>query len=149
VTGQSLDDKIYVADFIFLSCPTICPRITQAMRKVYTKYAGEDRIVFLSHTIDPQHDTIPRLRQYAQGLGVDSRKWHFLTGPQDSILNLAEHGYFTAAAPDSEAPGGFAHGGGLLLVDRHKHIRGVYNGTDSAETERLIRDIPVLLREQF
>ena len=149
VSSQSLSDKIYVADFIFLSCPAICPKLTHSMQRVYTQYVDDSRIVLLSHTIDPQHDTIPRLHQYCQKLGLRSERWHFLTGNQDTIMNLAEHSYYTMAYPDSTAPGGFAHGGGLLLVDKNKHIRGVYSGVDSLEIDRLIQDIHTLLDEEF
>jgi protein SCO1/2 len=149
VSSQSLNDKIYVADFIFLSCPSICPKLTHQMQRVYAQYTDDNRIVLLSHSIDPKRDTVARLRKYARGLGVRSDRWHFLTGNEDTIMNLAEHGYYTMAYPDSTAPGGFAHGGGFLLVDRNKHIRGVYNAIDSTETDRLIKDIRTLLKEEF
>lgn len=149
VTNETFGNKIYVADFIFLSCPTICPKMTSEMHKVYLPFQTDDRVAFLSHTIDPEHDTIPRLKAYAQSLGVSSRKWHFVTGSQDSIISLSENSYYSAAFPDSTAPGGFTHSGGLLLIDKNRHIRGVYNSTKSEETERLIKDIQSLLKEQF
>lgn len=149
VTNGLLRDKIYVADFIFLSCPSICPKMTQQMYRAYLPYASDPRVAFLSHTIDPDRDSIPRLRAHAQSLGVSADKWHFVTGNGDSIRQLAEHSYFSAAYPDSTAPGGFTHSGALLLIDRQGHIRGVYNGTQEQETQRLISDIKVLLKEQF
>jgi protein SCO1/2 len=149
VTNQTFANKIYVADFIFLSCPTICPTMTREMYNAYIPYATDERVVFISHTIDPEHDTIPRLKAYANNLGVSSKRWHFVTGNQDSILNLSEHSYFSAAYPDSTSPGGFTHSGGLLLVDKNRHLRGVYNSTKPEETKRLINDIQILLKEQF
>lgn len=149
VTNETFANKIYVADFIFLSCPTICPRMTAEMHKVYLPFQSDDRVAFISHTIDPKHDSIPRLKAYANALGVTSRKWHFVTGSQDSIITLSETSYYSAAFPDSTAPGGFTHSGGLLLVDKNRHIRGVYNSTKDDETDRLIKDIQILLREQF
>lgn len=149
ITNQTFGNKIYVADFIFLSCPSICPKMTKEMYKAYLPFATDERVAFISHTIDPEHDTIPRLKAYANNLGVSASKWHFVTGNQDSIINIAEHSYFSTAYPDSAAPGGFTHSGGLLLVDRNRHIRGVYNGTRPEETQRLINDIQTLLKEQF
>lgn len=149
VTNKTFENKIYVADFIFLSCPTICPKMTKEMYNAYLPFATNDKVQFISHTIDPEHDTLPRLKVYANNLGVTSAKWHFVIGNQDSIINLAEHSYFSTAYPDSTSPGGFTHSGGLLLVDKNRHIRGVYNGTKPEETQRLINDIQTLLKEQF
>jgi protein SCO1 len=149
VTNKTFANKIYVADFIFLSCPTICPKMTKEMYNAYLPFSTNDKVLFISHSIDPEHDTFPRLKAYANSLGVSSDKWHFVTGNQDSVINLAEHSYFSAAYPDSTAPGGFTHSGGLLLIDRNRHIRGVYNGTKPEETQRLINDIQTLLKQEF
>jgi len=149
ISNNSFSNKIYVADFIFLSCPTICPVMTKQVQIVYKTYASDERVAFISHTIDPKNDTIPRLRAYANKLGVSSKRWHFVTGDKDSIYSIANKSYFSAAYPDSSAPGGFTHSGGLLLVDKNRHIRGVYNATRPEETARLINDIQILLKEQF
>ena len=149
VTNQTFVNKIYVADFIFLSCPTICPKMTKEMYNAYLPFMNDDRILFISHTIDPDRDSVAALKAYSKSLGVSSNKWHFVTGSQDSILKLSEYSYFSAAFPDSTSPGGFTHSGGLLLVDRKRHIRGVYNSTRPEETQRLIMDIKKLLKEQF
>ncbi|ASZ11014.1 SCO family protein [Chitinophaga pendula] len=148
VNNATFRDRIYVTDFIFLSCPTICPKMTANMLEVYQVYDGDTAVMLLSHTIDPKRDTVGRLKAYTKELGV-SRQWRFVTGNQDTIFRLAEKGYFSAAGADSTAPGGYIHGGGLLLVDRHRHIRGVYNGMDRRDTERLIKDIRRLREEQF
>ncbi|MGO4292118.1 SCO family protein [Chitinophaga sp. RAB17] len=147
VSETAFAGKIYVADFIFLSCPNICPKITAEMKHVYDAFKTEDRVLFLSHTIDPEDDSIPRLKAYAGSLEVSSPKWRFVTGHQDSIYHLAEKGYFSTAYKDSTAPGGYVHSGGLVLVDKNRHIRGVYNGTDPKEGNRLINDIHILLKE--
>ncbi|MBX9779686.1 MAG: SCO family protein [Chitinophagaceae bacterium] len=149
VSNASLKDKIYVADFVFLSCPTICPKMAKQMRDAYIAFATDNRVAFISHTIDPENDSVPRLKAYANNFGVSAPKWQFLTGNQDSIMDLATSSYFATAYPDSTSPGGFTHSGGLLLVDKNKHIRGVYNGTKPEETVRLITDIKKLLKEQF
>jgi protein SCO1/2 len=149
VTGKTFDNKIYVADFIFLSCTSICPIMTSEMKKVYEVFKTNPNICFLSHTIDPGNDTIPRLKAFAESLGVDGHKWFFVTGEKDSIYSIAENSYFATAYPDKSSPGNYIHSGGLLLVDIHKHIRGVYDGTNPKETERLITDLKILLNEQF
>lgn len=149
VSNDNLKDKIYVADFVFLSCPTICPKMTKEMRDAYIAFRTDNRVAFISHTIDPENDSVPRLKSFTNNLGVSAPKWQFLTGNQDSIMDLASSSYFATAYPDSTSPGGFTHSGGLLLVDKNKHIRGVYNGTKPEETVRLITDIKKLLKEQF
>jgi len=149
ITAASFANKIYVADFIFLSCSTICPLMNTEMLKVYNEFDKDDRVVFLSHTIDPANDSIQKLKAFADNLNVSSNKWHFVTGNKDSIYKIAERDYFTTAYPDSLDKDGLLHGGGLLLIDKNKNIRGVYDGTDPNETERLILDIKQLLKEQF
>lgn len=146
ITNKTFEDKIYVADFIFLSCPTICPKMNAELDKVYNIYKDNPQVNFLSHTIDPENDTVPRLKEYTQAMGI-GKNWHFVTGNKDSIFNIATASYFTTAYPDAKEPGGLVHGGGLMLVDKNRHIRGVYDGTDSIETQRLIKDIKILLKE--
>ncbi len=149
VTINTFRNRIYVADFIFLSCPSICPKMNETMLAVYTSFKDNPNVLFLSHTIDPERDTIPRLKAFADNLQVRSGKWHFVTGNQDSIYAMADQHYFATAYSDSTAPGGYAHSGGLLLIDKHKHIRGVYDGTVPAEASRLIKDLHLLLKEQY
>ncbi|MGN7785967.1 SCO family protein [Niabella sp. 22666] len=149
ITNASFKDNIYIADFIFLSCPTICPVMTRELKKVYDAYQTDDRVSFISHTIDPERDTIPRLKAYTETLDVSAPKWNFVTGNQDSIMKLAEKSYYSAANADSTAPGGLVHSGGFLLIDKNRNIRGVYNSLEPKETDRLIADIKRLLREQF
>ncbi len=149
VTGKTFNNKIYVADFIFLSCTSICPIMTSEMKKVYEEFKTNPNICFLSHTIDPENDTIPRLKAFTKALGVDGHKWFFVTGEKDSIYSMAENSYFATAYPDKSSPGNYIHSGGLMLVDIHKHIRGVYDGTNPKETERLIADLKILIKEQF
>lgn len=146
VTLKKLDGKIHIAGFMFLSCPTICPKMTIEMKKVYDATKSMDEVVLLSYSIDTYRDSVPRLKNYANELGLQTDKWHFLTGDEDSILALAES-YYATAYPDSTAPGGFTHSGGLLLIDKNRHIRGVYDGTKAIETQRLISDIKTLVKE--
>ena len=146
ITNKTFENKIYIADFIFLSCPTICPKMTSEMKSVYEIYKDNSKVAFLSHTIDPENDTLEKLKLYAQSMKLNSH-WHFVTGNKEDILEIAEKSYFTTAYSDANEPGGFVHGGGLLLVDDKGHIRGVYDGTNSTETKRLIADVKILLKE--
>lgn len=147
VTNSTFSNKIYVADFIFLSCPSICPKMNMEMLKVYKEFKNNDTVLFLSHTIDPERDSIKRLKLFAENINVKSSKWHFVTGKKEVIFNIAEKSYFSNAYKDSLAEGGFVHTGGLLLIDKNKYIRGVYDGTNESETGRLIKDIRILLKE--
>ena len=154
ITNQTFTGRAYVADFFFATCPGICPKMQGELLKVYTKYARDPRIAFLSHTIDPAHDTISVLQDYAQRLGVtDAGRWHFATTgahgeptAKDTVFQLAR-AYFTAAQPDQQAPGGFAHNGTFALVDDQGHIRGLYDSLNPQEVTRLLAEVPVLLAE--
>lgn len=147
VTNETFEDKIYIADFFFTSCPTICPVMKKQMLRVYKAYEGNPAVNFLSHTIDPRHDDVERLHDYAERLGVSSRQWHFVTGTKDSVYTIAEKSYLVPASEDKDAPGGFIHGGHFVLVDPDRHIRGVYDGTSEEEVDKLMDDIEVLLEE--
>ena len=147
VTIQNFKGKIYLADFIFLSCPTICPKMTQTVAQVYAHYKDDTMVKYISYSIDPDRDSITRLKEYADQFNIKNNVWHFVTGNKDSILYLAEHAYYSTAYADSTSPGGFTHSGGILLVDKNKHIRGVYDGTDNNASKQIIADIKLLLKE--
>jgi len=147
ITNQTFAGKVYVTDFFFATCPSICPKMQSELLRVYTKFKGDPRVLFLSHTIDPAHDSIPVLRDYAQRLGIpDASRWHFATASHDTIFALART-YMTAAQVDKGVAGGFAHSGAFALVDPQRRIRGVYDGMNPLEVQRLLDDLPVLLRE--
>ena len=154
ITNKTFAGRAYVADFFFATCPGICPKMQGELLKVYTQYAKDPRIVFLSHTIDPAHDTIPVLKDYAQRLGIaEAARWHFATTgahgeptAKDTVFQLAR-AYFTAALPDKQAPGGFAHNGTFALVDDQGHIRGLYDSLNPTEVARLLKELPILLTE--
>ncbi|RZJ86375.1 MAG: SCO family protein [Chryseobacterium sp.] len=148
VTNQNFRNKIYIADFMFLNCPTICPTMTMEMKRVYDVFKDNPKVMFLSHTIDPKNDSIQRLRQYAENMGVKADKWCFVTGDRDSIYSIAKDSYYATAYSDKAAPGGYVHSGGLLLIDKDQHIRGVYDGTDPNDTNRLIAELNLLLEEK-
>ena len=147
VNNATFSDKVYVADFFFTSCPTICPKMKAQMLRVYEKFESNDQVAILSHTIDPTYDTVALLKDYAERLGVRSDKWKFVTGDQDYIYDLAETSYMSVADEDGDAPGGFVHSGAFLLVDKDRRIRGFYDGTVPEQVDVLLYDIDRLLKE--
>lgn len=144
---EKLGAKIYIADFFFTNCPTICPKMKAQMLRLYKEFEKENRISFVSHSIDPEHDTPKVLKEYAQNLGVNTNKWFFLTGDKDEIYKIGNKNYMVAAKEDAEADGGFIHSGAFTLVDKKRHIRGFYDGTNPKEVDKLIDDIEKLLDE--
>jgi protein SCO1/2 len=148
VTNDTFRDKIYVADFFFTSCRTICPIMKTQMLRVYQAVENDPDVALLSHTLDPEYDTVALLRDYAERLGVKSSKWHFVTGNQDSIYETAQKSYYTTAMEDQTEPDGFVHSGAFLLIDKQRRIRGKYDGTIEDEVNRLIADIAKLRKEK-
>lgn len=144
VTQKDFDGKIYVADFFFVTCPTICPIMKKNMLEVYQAYKNSPDIRILSHSIDPEHDTPAVLKQYAQDIGATGDTWQFVTGDREAIYEIGEKHYLVTAKADSSAPGGYIHSGAFVLVDKDKHIRGMYDGTTKEGTEKLIADIETL-----
>ena len=147
ITPESLNDKIYVADFFFTSCPSICPIMKTQMLRVYEEFKASDQLMIVSHTIDPEYDTVQLLSDYAKRLGVSSDKWLFLTGDKDEIYNLGENSYMVVTSEDEDAPGGYIHSGAFILVDTKKRVRGVYDGTVPEQVDILMKDIRRLLQE--
>ena len=146
IDNYSLANNLYISDFFFMSCPSICPKVKKQMLRIYDRYENQDIVKLVSHTIDPKRDTPDRLKQYANNLNVDSNKWLFLTGDQDEILDIAD-AYFVTAMEDDNAPGGFDHSGKILLVDTKGHIRAFADGTDPKSVDDFFDDIDRLLYE--
>jgi len=145
--GQELfQGKIYVADFFFTSCPTICPIMKSQMLRIYEKFKDNDQFLLLSHSIDPEHDTVEVLNDYAARLAIEADSWHLVTGVKEEIYDTAFR-YGLAAMEDKNAPGGFIHSGSFTLVDRQGKIRGYYKGTEEEAVDRLIKDIRRLIDE--
>jgi protein SCO1/2 len=147
VTNDVFKDKIYVADFFFTSCRTICPIMKTQMLRVYKATENMDDVLLLSHSIDPEYDTVALLHDFAERLGVSSGRWHFVTGVKDSIYKIAQTSYFATAMEDRTEPDGFIHSGAFLLIDKKGRIRGKYDGTKEEEVNKLIADIKKLRRE--
>jgi len=146
-TNKATDGKVYVADFFFTSCTTICPTMHRNLMTVYKEFKTNPDVMFVSHTIDFKYDRPYVLKKYAQKLGVDGAKWQFLYGSKDSVYTLAERNYLVAVGEDSTAKDGYIHQGYLVLIDKDRRIRGAYDGTKEDQVEQLRKDIPVLLAE--
>lgn len=147
ITNTTFKDKIYVADFFFTSCRTICPIMKTQMLRVYEKTKAMPDVLILSHTIDPEFDSVALLHDFAGRLGVESKYWHFVTGKKDSIYKIAQTSYFATAMEDKKEPDGFIHSGAFLLIDKKGRIRGKYDGTLEGDVDRLITDIEQLRKE--
>ncbi|WP_418262221.1 SCO family protein [Flavobacterium faecale] len=148
VTEKNVEGKIYVANFMFTSCGSICPKMTDNMKLLQDKFSNDDSVLLLSHSVTPETDNVAVLKQYALDKGCISGKWHLLTGNKNEIYSIAKRQYF---AGDSIGYYGklndFLHTENFILVDGKRRIRGVYNGTLPIEMDRIIEDISVLKRE--
>ena len=147
ITNETYDGKIYVADFFFTSCPSICPIMKVQMLRIYEEFNADSTVMLLSHTIDPEYDNVEVLHDYASRLEVNSNKWHFVTGDKATIYEMAQTSYYVATRENEKAPGGYEHSGAFLLIDDQRRIRGVYDGTKVEAVDELIEDIKTLLVE--
>lgn len=147
VRGADLRGRLHVADFFFTSCPSICPIMTNNLLKVHETFRHDPRVLIVSYSIDPEHDSPSVLRAYAAEKNIDTRRWWFLTGPKDSLYAVCTDDYLAYAIPDEKAPGGYLHSGFLILVDENGLIRGAYDGTTESKVEELIQDIHKLLNQ--
>lgn len=147
VTENTFKDKIYITDFFFVTCPTICPKMTDQMHRVYQEFKDNDAILFLSHTVMPESDSVAVLKEYADELKVSSNKWKFVTGDKKQIYDLARKTYFAAVTEGDGGVDDFIHTENFILVDKEKRLRGFYDGTSKEDVDRLIREIYTLLEE--
>jgi protein SCO1/2 len=148
LTQQNFDNKIYITDFFFTSCPGICPQMTNSMVALQEKFKNDPNILFLSHSVTPTIDTVEELAKYAKRFGVISNKWHLVTGDKTEIYNLGRNEYFVEN--DLGIPkdiNDFLHSENFLLIDKNKHIRGIYNGLNRASMAQLVVDVQALEKE--
>lgn len=146
-TQKDVEGKILVVDFFFTSCPTICPKMSQQLRRVQMQTDDVPGVMILSYSIDPENDTPEKLKQYAEKMQAGER-WKFLTGDKEDIYEIAATGYFLHAEEDENAEGGFMHSPMFMVIDKQKRIRGLYDGTDTDDVNRLVEEIKMLLKEE-
>ncbi|MBK9191537.1 MAG: SCO family protein [Crocinitomicaceae bacterium] len=148
-TNERVKNKIHVVNFFFTSCPAICPAMIGQMQRLQGNTTDIEELVFLSHTVDPVRDTIPKLRTYIEERNIDTRNWFFLYGEKEYVYDLGMNGYILNAMEDEKAEGGFLHSEYFVLIDRERHIRGMYDGTETEQVDQLEKDIRKLLKEEY
>lgn len=149
VTEKDFKDKIYVVDFFFTTCSGICPNMTTNMMELQNEFLKDDEVLLLSHSVTPERDSVSTLKRYADDKGVLSQKWHLVTGTQQEIYKLGRKDYFVeedlGLSKDEDE---FLHTENFVLIDKNRHIRGIYNGLNKTSINQLIADIKTLKKEK-
>ena len=148
VTEHDYNNKIYVADFFFTTCPTICPKMTENMGQLQNEYLEDSQIKFISFSVTPQIDSVQQLKKYAIEKGVNDSKWNLVTGDKKEIYSLARKSYLAVKDDGDGGQFDMIHTENFILVDPEKRIRGFYDGTDIEAMNTLITDISIL-KEEF
>tara|TARA_X000000950_G_scaffold83940_1_gene105611 strand:+ start:762 stop:1457 length:696 start_codon:yes stop_codon:yes gene_type:complete len=149
ISHQDYKGKIYVADFFFTTCPTICIAMTDNMIKVQEEIKNNPNIMLLSHSVTPKIDSVPQLKKYALEKGVIDSKWHLVTGNKKEIYELARKSYLAVKDDGGAGPFDMIHTENFILIDPDRRIRGFYDGTDRDEINRLLDEIDMLIQEYF
>ena len=144
ITQADYNGKIYVADFFFTTCQSICPIMTDHMVKIQKELKNDDKVKLLSHTVIPETDTVAQLKRYALEKGVDDSKWNLVTGPKQEIYELARKSYLAVKTSGDGGKYDMIHTENFVLVDSKKRIRGFYDGTDPDAIDKLLDDISIL-----
>ena len=144
VTQKDYENKIYIADFFFTTCPTICPIMTKNMAGIQDKILNDDDVMLLSHSVTPDIDSVPQLKKYAMEKGVKDSKWNLVTGDKRQIYELARKSYMAVKSDGDAGPYDMIHTENFILVDKERRIRGFYDGTNTEEMEQLLSDLKIL-----
>ena len=145
ITEKTIEGKIYVVDFFFTSCPSICIDLTNNLKLVQEAFKDSDDVFILSHSVDPKYDTVSRLKKYGEIHNINSKRWFLLRGTIEQITEMAQLGYFAIAEFKNHTEYELIHTENIILVDQNRQIRGIYNGTSSVDIGYLIADIQKLL----
>jgi len=150
VTEKDIKGKVYIAEFFFTTCPGICPKMNTNMKVVYEKFKDKDNFLILSHTVDPENDTVARLKVYADSLGADVKNWWFLTGSKENLYKAARESYILDDPQNNaiDIKEQFLHTQFFALVDKNGRVRGIYDGLKKSELAKLGDDIQDLLNEE-
>lgn len=150
--SKDLKGKVYVAEYFFTTCGTICPIMNEQMQRVQQKFRGNKDFRIVSITVDPENDSVPQLLQYAKNHQADNNQWHFLTGKKEDLYRLARRSFFllkpAAVRNQGDVGSDFIHTNYFVLVDRESQIRGYYDGTSQKAVDTLLTDIDLLLEEK-
>lgn len=144
ITQEDYKDKIYIADFFFTTCPTICPIMTKNMAAIQAKIIDNPEVLLLSHSVTPQIDSVAQLKKYAVEKGVVDAKWNLITGPKKDIYEIARKSYLAVKTDGDGGPFDMIHTENFILVDKERRIRGFYDGTKMEDIEKLLEDLNVL-----
>jgi protein SCO1/2 len=149
VTENSISGKVYLVEYFFTTCPNICPMMNNNMKEIYDEFKSEDGFLILSHTCNPDTDSVPVMKHYADSMGVDTQKWWFLTGRKDSLYQAARYSYLIDDPKNSlqNIEDQFMHTQFFSLVDKSGRVRKVYDGLKKRELDELREDIRKLLKE--
>lgn len=149
ISNKDVENAVYVVEYFFTTCSTICPKMNTQMRVLQKKFKGVNNFKILSFTVQPEIDSIPALRRYADSYGAEKGQWHFLTGDKKKLYALARKSFFLLKPAEAQnlgdANSDFIHTNNFVLIDKNKRIRGYYDGTSAVEVEKLARDIQKLL----
>jgi protein SCO1/2 len=151
VTNAFVKGKICIVSYFFATCKGICPTMNKHLLMVYKTYKGNNTVKILTHTVDPVHDTVQALKAYSRRYEVDANQWKFLTGDKKKLYDMARYSYLISASDDTTGQSiddDFIHDQQFTLVDKRGRIRGLYDGLDSADVQKLIADIRQLLEEE-
>ncbi len=149
VTEKTFEDKIYITDFFFTTCPGICPKMTANMSVLQDEFINDDEVLLLSHSVTPETDSIQVLKDYAEAKEVVSAKWHLVTGERKTIYDLGRKSYFVEEnLGEEKTEDDFLHTENFVLIDKDKHIRGIYNGLNKTAVQQLITDVKTLKNEK-
>ena len=149
ITQDDYEGKIYIADFFFTTCPTICPKMTANMGSIQEKILNDSSVMLLSYSVTPKIDSVPRLKKYAIEKGVNDEKWNLLTGNKKEIYTMARKSYLVVKEDGDGGPYDMIHTENFILVDPKKRIRGFYDGTDTLAMRELLIDLEILKDEFF
>lgn len=152
ITKNDVEGKVFVTEYFFTTCGTICPKMNQQMMRIQKAYQNNPDLKILSFTVDPDIDDVKQMKTYADGHGADPNQWYFLTGKKDDLYGLARKSFFLLKPAEAEnlgdAGSDFIHTNNFVLVDQKLRIRGYYDGTSAKEVDNLIKDIQILLDKE-
>jgi len=149
ITQNDYKNKIYVADFFFTTCQTICPIMTDHMREIQKEFIGDNELMLLSHSVTPEIDSVAQLKKYANLKGVDASKWNLVTGDKKQIYKLARQSYLAVKTFGNGDKYDMIHTENFMLIDKKRRIRGFYDGTDPEAISQLLEDIKKLKRMEY
>ncbi|MEL6637003.1 MAG: SCO family protein [Bacteroidota bacterium] len=148
ISTATFQDKVYIVDFFFTTCPGICPRMTKNMGTLQAIFADQPQVLLLSHSVTPEMDSVPVLQAYAEKHGVVADKWHLATGERAEIYRLGRQAYFVEENLGlQKSADDFLHTENFVLIDQQRHIRGIYNGLNQSSLAQLTKDVYALLPE--